>query len=609
MSMSDAALAQRLRVSVVGWAGRLRWADTFTSELPGDAAVRESPFAEADRQAPDGAEEVTVPTMEAALRASRTVRGALWSWAAPARQPDPRLVGVSDAGARLVGLSRAAFWDDPRAAAAAWSGNVRLPGSRPWAHCYGGHQFGVWADQLGDGRALSLGEVVNASGARWEVQLKGAGRTPYSRFGDGYAVRRSSIREYLAAEHMNALGVPTSRSLALVFTGRTVQREDEELGAIVARLAPSWVRFGSFELPASRREYAVVQALADYTIGHHFPDIVADEARSAPGTPNRYACLLRRVVQLTAATVARWQAAGFCHGVMNTDNMSILGLTIDYGPFAFLDAYDPGFICNHSDPAGRYAFSEQPRVALWNLLRLASPLAPLIERGPAADWSSAWSGDPQQATVATIQDILNSYGAAYRAEYAQVMRRKIGLFRLAQDADVEAVVQPFLDLLAEAKADYVYALRTLCDVPQALAADTSAARSEALGQLAGLLSRRSLNTTCDPEPWTRRMHAYLQDVYAPRLLQDTGGAVTADTATALAAQMRRENPRFVLRNWVAQDIIERADKGDVAWVDCALAVLTTHAFSDQLPVELAAAEKYAGPVPAWGEGLQCSCSS
>ncbi|KAJ2771987.1 hypothetical protein IWQ57_001961 [Coemansia nantahalensis] len=609
MNVGDAVLAQRLRVSAAtGWGGRLRWADTFTRELPGDSAVAESPFAVADRQAADGAEEVVVATTEAAFRLSRAVRGALWSWAVPVSHPEPQLVGVSDAGARLVGLSRAAFWDDPRAAAAVWSGNVRLAGSRPWAHCYGGHQFGVWADQLGDGRAISLGEVVGDCG-RWEVQLKGAGRTPYSRFADGYAVRRSSIREYLAAEHMAALGVPTSRSLALVFTGRVVQREEEELGAIVARLAPSWVRFGSFELPASRREHAVVQALADYTIRHHFPDAAAGEARTSPGGPNRYAELLRRVVQRTAVTVARWQAAGFCHGVMNTDNMSVLGLTIDYGPFAFLDAYDPGFICNHSDPAGRYAFDEQPRVALWNLLRLATPLAPLIERGPDADWSSAWAGDPQQATVATIQGILNGYGAAYRTEYAQVMRRKFGLLNLALATDVDAVVQPFLDLLADAKADYVYALRTLCDVPQALAADASASRSDALGRLAALMSGRALNTACDPEAWTRRMRDYLHGIYAPRLLEDAGGALAADAAAAVGARMRRENPRFVLRNWVAQDIIERADKGDVAWVDCALAVLTTHAFSDQLPAELAAAEKYAGPVPSWGEGLQCSCSS
>ncbi|KAJ1727474.1 hypothetical protein LPJ61_004548 [Coemansia biformis] len=611
MSLGDAALAQRLRVSAVGWAGRLRWSDTFTRELPGDAVVPESPYAVADRQtqqdSTEGAEEVAVPIPEASFRASRPVRGALWSWAAPVSQPNPRLVSVSDAGARLVGLTRSALWDDPQAAAAAWSGSRRLPGSRPWAHCYGGHQFGVWADQLGDGRAVSLGEVVSGAHGRWEVQLKGAGRTPYSRFADGYAVRRSSIREYLAAEHMDALGVPTSRSLSLVFTDRIVQREDEELGAVVARLAPSWVRFGSFELPASRREHTAVQALADYVLGRHFPDIIAEEAQGMAGGQNRYARLLRRAVQLTATTVARWQAVGFCHGVMNTDNMSILGLTIDYGPFAFLDAYDPGFVCNHSDPAGRYAFGEQPRVALWNLLRLASPLAPLIERGPCADWSASWAGEPQKATVTATQGILNEYSAVFGAEYARVMRRKFGLFNCANDNDLDTVVQPFLDLLSEAGTDYVYAMRTLCDVPQALAGEDGG--SKALARLADLLSGRSLNTVCDPEPWKHRMHAYLQGVYAPRLLEDASGSLTAAVAAVVGERMRRENPRFVLRNWVAQDIIERAEKGDDAWVDRALAVLTTHAFADRLPEELAEAEKYAGPVPEWGEGLQCSCSS
>ncbi|KAJ2386953.1 hypothetical protein GGI23_006383, partial [Coemansia sp. RSA 2559] len=293
--------------------------------------------------------------------------GVLWSNAQPATQENPRLVSVCGAGAKLLGLSPETFWRDRNAAAAVWSGNELPPGAlQPWAQCYGGHQFGVWAGQLGDGRAINLG-AIEADGASWEVQLKGAGRTQYSRFGDGFAVRRSSIREYLAAENLHALGVPTSRSLALVFTDRVVQREEPELGAVVTRLAPSWVRFGTFELPASRGDHTACRQLADYVLEHSYPHITADAAAG------KYAQLFREITQRTARTTAQWQAVGFCHGVMNTDNMSILGLTIDYGPFAFMDAYDPQFICNRSDVAGRYSFSEQPRVALWNLLRLAAP--------------------------------------------------------------------------------------------------------------------------------------------------------------------------------------------------------------------------------------------
>ncbi|KAJ2784043.1 hypothetical protein H4R18_001356 [Coemansia javaensis] len=594
--MSDSAHT-RLWLAAGEWAERPAWADTFTRELPGDRAVGEAPYAAAERLGAepdeDGAVAVAVPA--ARLRAPRTVRGALWSWAVPERQPAPRLVAVSAGGARLVGLEPGAFWRDARAAAEAWSGGRRVGASHPWAHCYGGHQFGVWADQLGDGRAVSLGEAVGPGGARWEVQLKGAGPTPYSRFADGYAVRRSSIREFLAAEHLAALRVPSSRSLTLVFTGRTVRREADELGAVVARLAPSWVRFGSFELPAARRDLGLVRALADYVVRHHFADVIA-------AGPDRYAGLLRAVVRRTAAMVARWQAVGFCHGVMNTDNMSVLGLTIDYGPFAFLDAYDPGFICNHSDPGGRYAFGEQPRVALWNLLRLAGPLAALMDEG---------AGPPSAETVAAVQAILGEYGPAYRDEYAHVMRRKLGLFGAPRAGDVEAVVQPLLDLLAEARADYSHALRALCDAPHAVAAAAAGDGGAAAERLAERIAQRSLGLGCDPGPWQRRLAAYLLDVYGPRLREDaaSGQPLSASAAAAVGERMRGENPRLVLRNWVAQDVIERAAAGDEAWVGKALEALTTHAFADQLPADLADAEKYAGPVPAWGEGLVCSCSS
>ncbi|KAJ2810142.1 hypothetical protein FBU31_008056, partial [Coemansia sp. 'formosensis'] len=310
---------------------------------------------------------------------------------------------------------------------------------------------------LGDGRAISLGQVRNPdTSCVWEVQLKGAGRTPYSRFADGYAVRRSSIREYLAAEHMSALGVPTSRSLALVFTDRVVEREEPELGAVVTRLAPSWVRFGSFELPASRNDFALVRKLADYVIQHHFSELTTHPADDDISGGGVYIRLLQAVVERTAAMVAAWQAVGFCHGVMNTDNMSILGLTIDYGPYAFLDVYDPDFICNHSDPAGRYAFREQPRVALWNLVRLAGPLSRIVGADPEVDASAE--------TLNAVMKALNSFSAEFSRKYVEIMRRKFGLSSTG-NADLATVVQPYLDLLERAHTDYTFAMRALCDVP------------------------------------------------------------------------------------------------------------------------------------------------
>ncbi|KAJ2808542.1 hypothetical protein H4R20_000825 [Coemansia guatemalensis] len=608
---SAARLRLRPTTTAAEWTHALEWSDTFTKELPGDKEIPRAPYTLPVEEADEDSGK-TVALDEDRLRKSRQVNGALWSWAVPERHEGARLVGVSAAGAQLVGLSHEQFWANKEAAAAVWSGNQRLPGSNGWAHCYGGHQFGAWAEQLGDGRAISLGEVATKDG-RWEIQLKGSGRTPYSRFGDGYAVRRSSIREYLAAEHLHALGVPSSRSLALVFTDRVVEREEPELGAVLTRLSPSWVRFGSFELPAARGDYELVRKLADYMLRHHFADI-ADQGEEADAE-NRYARLLRRVVQLTAHTVAQWQAVGFCHGVMNTDNMSLLGRTIDYGPFAFIDAYDPHFICNHSDPLGRYAFDEQPRVALWNLIRLAAPLSVQID-SPEPPFQHTRTDALSKPTVEIIENVLNGFQGLFASEYARIMRRKFGLFRTAEDDDAAGLVKPFLALIAKARTDYTFAMRTLCRAPEALAATTDFSdKFSQLRSLVDALAERSLNLKCGSEEWKESVCCFFETVYAPRLARDLGCAdqkltpADAETARELGAQMKRENPRFVLRNWVAQDVIERAEKGDEQWIDKVLAVMTTHAFDDQLPEHLAEAEVYAGPVPEWGEGLQCSCSS
>ena len=287
---------------------------------------------------------------------------------APTPLPAPHWVGSNEALAQELGLDSDWFQSD--AALQVFSGNQRLPGTDPLASAYSGHQFGMWAGQLGDGRAILLGETA----AGTEVQLKGSGLTPYSRRGDGRAVLRSSIREFLCSEAMHALGIATTRALCITGSPEPVRRESIETAAVVTRTAPSFIRFGHFEHFASRNQLAELRQLADYVIDRHYPECRNSQAFDG----NAYAALLQAVSERSATTAAQWQASGFCHGVLNTDNMSILGLTIDYGPFQFLDAYVPNHVCNHSDTQGRYAFHHQPNIVYWNLLRLGQALQPLI---------------------------------------------------------------------------------------------------------------------------------------------------------------------------------------------------------------------------------------
>src|SRR5215210_2341670 len=305
----------------------------------------------------------------------------------PTPVPDPYLVAFSPDAARLIDL-------DPAAARGPdfvqyFAGNKKLPGSDPVAMKYAGHQFGTYVPQLGDGRAILLGEVRNAAGERWDLHLKGAGKTAFSRFGDGRAVLRSSVREYLACEALHALGVPTTRALCVVGTDLEVYRECVETGALIVRMAPSHVRFGSFEVFAHRGQTDEVRVLADYVIDQHYPHL-----RDAD---DKYPAFLREVVARTARLVAKWQAVGFAHGVLNTDNMSILGITLDYGPYGWVEDFDPGFICNHSDEGGRYAFDQQPRIAYWNLAALAQALLSLL------------SVDDAKAALNPFPDVFNAH--------------------------------------------------------------------------------------------------------------------------------------------------------------------------------------------------------
>lgn len=316
----------------------------------------------------------------------------------PTPLQNARLIWHNDALADSLGIPSTLF--QPEKGAGVWGGETLLPGMKPLAQVYSGHQFGVWAGQLGDGRGILLGEQVLPNGETLDWHLKGAGLTPYSRMGDGRAVLRSTIREGLASEAMHALGIPTSRALSIVTSDTPVARETMEQGAMLVRVAESHLRFGHFEHFYYRREPDKVRQLADYALRRHWPHLQNE--------PDRYVLWFRDIVARTAAMIARWQAVGFAHGVMNTDNMSLLGLTFDYGPYGFLDDYQPGYICNHSDYQGRYRFDNQPAVGLWNLQRLAQSLSPFID-------------------VDALNDALDSYQEVLLREYGVLMRTRLGL--------------------------------------------------------------------------------------------------------------------------------------------------------------------------------------
>ena len=459
--------------------------------------------------------------------------------------PSPHWVGTSHSVAQLLGLPEG--WHQSEEALQALTGNQVLAGSTPLASVYSGHQFGVWAGQLGDGRAILLGELAGGH----EIQLKGAGRTPYSRMGDGRAVLRSSIREFLCSEAMHGLGIPTSRALCITGSPGLVRREELETAAVVTRVAPSFVRFGHFEHFAANDQEEQLRTLANYVIDRYYPECRSPEATS-PWGGNPYAALLHSVSERTAQLMAQWQAVGFCHGVMNTDNMSILGLTLDYGPFQFLDAFVPGHICNHSDHHGRYAYNRQPNIAYWNLFCLAQALLPLIE-------------DQDTALAA-----LESYKTVFPDAFMAQMHKKLGLTQ-AQDSS-EALVEPLLQLLAQNAVDYTIFWRRL-------------SHAVAEGQF---------------EP--------VRDLFADRAAIDAWllsySELLALEDKALAADlMLNSNPKFVLRNHLGEQAIRAAKGGDFSEL-ATLQRLLERPF-DEHPGH----EAYADFPPDWASSISISCSS
>jgi serine/tyrosine/threonine adenylyltransferase len=457
----------------------------------------------------------------------------------------PHLISFNPAAAELIDLDveqaqRPEF-------AAVFGGGMLAPGMEPLAMLYSGHQFGVYVPQLGDGRAILLGEVRNERSEKWDLHLKGAGLTPFSREGDGRAVLRSTIREYLCSEAMFGLGIPTTRGLCIVGSDHQVYREQIETGAMLVRMAPSHVRFGSFEILYYRKQHEQLKVLADYVIAQHYPHLV--------DASDTYTQFFSEVVERTARLIAQWQAVGWAHGVMNTDNMSILGITLDYGPFGFIDDYDPGFICNHSDHNGRYAFNQQPYIGLWNLSCLAQALLPLAQKEE-------------------LKAALDCYTPLCEGRYMELMRAKLGLIETKEED--ASLIQDLLALMHLHQIDYTSFFRAL-----SLFQTRSASLNEPLRDL--FLDRESFDL------WARR--------YENRLREE--GNRDEDRL----GRMNRVNPKYVLRNYLAQTAIEKAQKKDYFEIDRLLTLLHDP-YSDQPGMDA-----YAAPPPNWGKHLAVSCSS
>ncbi|WP_325985470.1 protein adenylyltransferase SelO [Pseudomonas protegens] len=457
---------------------------------------------------------------------------------------NPRLVAASPGAMALLDLDPAVA--ETPVFAELFGGHKLWAEAEPRAMVYSGHQFGSYNPQLGDGRGLLLGEVYNQSGEHWDLHLKGAGQTPYSRMGDGRAVLRSSIREFLASEALHALGIPSSRALCVIGSDTPVWREKQERGAMVLRLAPSHIRFGHFEYFYYTKKPEQQKQLGEHVLALHFP--------KCQELPEPYLAMFREIVERNAELIAKWQAYGFCHGVMNTDNMSILGITFDFGPFAFLDDFDAHFICNHSDDQGRYSFSNQVPIGQWNLSALAQALTPFI-------------------SVEALRESLGLFLPLYQAHYLDLMRRRLG-FTQAEDDD-QQLVERLLQLMQNSGVDYSLFFRRLGEH----------APEQALARLRDdFVDRNGFDA------WA--------ELYRERVARDP-----IQGQDLRRERMHAVNPLYILRNYLAQKAIDAAEAGDYSEVRRLHQVLS-RPFEEQPGMD-----SYAERPPEWGKHLEISCSS
>lgn len=474
----------------------------------------------------------------------RQVANACYSFVNPTPVLAPKLVCASTDVAELLNLEARELNTD--LFTQIFSGNQLLSGMQPYACCYGGHQFGNWAGQLGDGRAINLGEVKTEQGEHLTLQLKGAGATPYSRTADGLAVLRSSLREFLCSEAMFHLGVPSTRALSLILTGEQVRRDmfydgnpQLEQGAVVCRVAKSFTRFGNFEILSARNDIAVLKQLADFTIRTDFPHLINSDSEL---TPEMYAQWFAEICTRTAVMIAHWMRVGFVHGVMNTDNMSILGLTIDYGPYGWLEGYDPDWTPNTTDAQGkRYRFINQPQVALWNLAQLANAIYPLVE------------------SVELLQSGLNDYRQVYATQWQTDMANKLGFINF-KDSDVD-LVDELQRVLQMVETDMTIFYRLLAEF------DTQSIAQDDASMITFI---RSAYYTDPSAEAIAAMAAWLRG-YAARLTQDE--ILHGATPVQRKARMNCANPKYVLRNYMAQVAIDKATAGDFSEVQKLLALL------------------------------------
>ncbi len=507
------------------------------------------------------------------INSRRQVEKSAFSYATPIKTANPKLVSSSKEVADLIGLSQKDLESEDFLQII--TGNKILEGTKPFAMCYGGHQFGNWAGQLGDGRAINLTEVEH-NGKTWALQLKGAGPTPYSRTADGLAVLRSSIREYLCSEAMYHLGVPTTRALSLALTGDEVLRDmmyngnsAYEKGAIVCRVAPSFIRFGNFEIFASRRDTETLKQLVDYTIKHHYAHL---------GEPSKetYIAFLAEVAERTMKMIVHWQRVGFVHGVMNTDNLSILGLTIDFGPYGWLEGYDHGWTPNTTDRhQKRYRYENQPDIGLWNLLKLANALYPLIEE------------------AAPLEAILHKYKADYEPTYHQMMKEKLGL--TGDFEDDKKLVEQLEEVLHLTETDMTIFFRNLAHFTPETDIENAIDKDFLNPVLAAFYKPEELTGNI-LNHWKTWFKNYANRLKANELSKEDRKAM-----------MDKANPKYVLRNYMAQVAIDAADNGDFTLVNTFLEMLR-NPYAEQPEME-----KWFAKRPEWARNkVGCSmlsCSS
>ncbi|KAK1594953.1 uncharacterized protein LY79DRAFT_547623 [Colletotrichum navitas] len=581
----------------------------------------------------------------------RGVRNAAFTWVRPETAEDPELLAVSPAAMRDIGIkegdeeteefrqtvagNRLHGWDEEK-----------LEGGYPWAQCYGGFQFGQWAGQLGDGRAISLFETTNpGSKVRYELQLKGAGITPYSRFADGKAVLRSSIREFVVSEALHALGIPSTRALALTLLPKSkVRRETVEPGAIVLRFAQSWIRLGNFDLPRARGDRAMIRTLATYVAEDVFggwetlparlanPDkpgeclepargVLATEVQGPEDSAeNRFTRLFREVARRNALTVAKWQAYGFMNGVLNTDNTSVAGLSIDFGPFAFMDNFDPAYTPNHDDHLLRYSYRNQPTIIWWNLVRFGEALGELIGAGAGVDEDAFVNNGVEEsqadALVARAEKLIMQVGEEYKAlfmaEYKRLMAQRLGL-KSFKESDFDELFSNLLDTMESHELDFNHFFRRLSSVKLSDIADEDARRETAVrffhaedGAAGGEAKGRA-----DVGAWLGKWRA--------RVVEDWGEDDAPRGDAEREKAMKAVNPNFVPRGWVLDEIIKRVEKDGERDVLRRVMHMALHPFEDswdgkeiegrQYKGDKAEEERWVGDVPKLKRAIQCSCSS